>query len=485
MFKIVESGFYNNGSSFFINGGLQDQSLVDILPLIQHETAHHRIFHTSSLGLLLLMCEKVSQVDSSKDDILNGLSRYYKRMQEQIATYTEMLRVLIRDGRESFKIEVSNLRHNNKEYFKYFRKLSYKNSSLKYHKILNYNANEIQSLINCLLLIGRDAFNIDVEGLGLEQIQNLSKLQNLMSERRIEFNPNYRFKELVKSISWDVNSQEFIYSPDSVGNLKYINFYSIDDYIELVKKIYPKNHLVFRLLKSFEFKIDESNTFGLPDISHSFPFLDIAGQTYEYRVPHHIENPYNLFELENIKYIDFMDKFPFIGAFISLSNGEEFICSYLDNELNDGFLLQLKLTIQKNAILRFHDFYILQYPNWVNLLDALPNFSYIYISNAIDSSIQQIQNHFKGAKFSIIAMNGYDLLVMKMHKLFLLQPIIRQLSKILRNVLSENNSNEFIDTFENQSEIIEIGEDMMKGIQLRRNINKSDILKSFKQMLEE
>lgn len=58
MFDTTESGYYNNGESFFINGGLHDKSLHELLPIIQHETVHHRIFHTSSLGLLLIMFEK-------------------------------------------------------------------------------------------------------------------------------------------------------------------------------------------------------------------------------------------------------------------------------------------------------------------------------------------------------------------------------------------------------------------------------------------
>ena len=67
MFDTTESGYYNNGESFFINGGLHDKSLHELL---QHETVHHRIFHTSSLGLLLIMFEKISLTDSTRDEIL-------------------------------------------------------------------------------------------------------------------------------------------------------------------------------------------------------------------------------------------------------------------------------------------------------------------------------------------------------------------------------------------------------------------------------
>ena len=93
MFDTTESGYYNNGESFFINGGLHDKSLHELLPIIQHETVHHRIFHTSSLGLLLIMFEKISLTDSTRDEILQGVSKYYKRMQEQLATYLSLIHI--------------------------------------------------------------------------------------------------------------------------------------------------------------------------------------------------------------------------------------------------------------------------------------------------------------------------------------------------------------------------------------------------------
>lgn len=34
MFDTTESGYYNNGESFFINGGLHDKSLHELLPII-------------------------------------------------------------------------------------------------------------------------------------------------------------------------------------------------------------------------------------------------------------------------------------------------------------------------------------------------------------------------------------------------------------------------------------------------------------------
>ena len=497
MFDTTESGYYNNGESFFINGGLHDKSLHELLPIIQHETVHHRIFHTSSLGLLLIMFEKISLTDSTRDEILQGVSKYYKRMQEQLATYIEMLRLLEKSGVEAFKNEAIYMREYNKVYFNYFKNLSYKNKHLGYFRIINYTTEKIQSLINCLLLIGRDAFNIDVTKFGLESITTLSQLQTVMSEgrcsrcnsynkcscgieRRLDFNPNRRFSKLIQTISW-VNG-EFDYD-QSVIECSTLETNGIDDYIKIVEQNYPSNFMVRNRLSSFYLKEDNSNTFGLPDLAHSFPFLEISGENYDTPEIKYIANPEELFSLDNIKYINVIPSGCLLTVNVVLSNGENYYCMYVDDELNSGFLLVLQLAYRNNAILQFHDFYIFKYPNWKDLLAALPNTSYILISNSIAASAQNIQKYFTGVEFTIVNMDGYSILVMRNNTLFLLQPIISQLSDIIKNTFTNYNSNIFIESFDNHNEIVEIGKEMMLGNILAKKVSKVDLEDKVKKSL--
>lgn len=141
------------------------------------------------------------------------------------------------------------------------------------------------------------------------------------------------------------------------------------------------------------------------------------------------------------------------------------------------------MAYRNNAILQFHDFYIFKYPNWKDLLAALPNTSYILISNSIAASAQNIQKYFTGVEFTIVNMDGYSILVMRNNTLFLLQPIISQLSDIIKNTFTNYNSNIFIESFDNHNEIVEIGKEMMLGNILAKKVSKVDLEDKVKKSL--
>ena len=256
MFSTVESGYFKNGASYFINGGLQDKSLDDVISIIQHESVHYQIFHCSSLGMYLLMCEKISKVDYSRDDILLELRRYYKRMQEELATYIEMVRYLLQHGYEKFIEEVNRMKYDNKEYYSYFKKISCRNDKLGILKLKTYEPEKLVSLIRCLLRVGIDAFNIEIGVLKFEEIQSPIDLQRKMSNERFLFNPNRRYKELVKTIMF--KDGEFQYNNQSIS-VAPLDTYTIQEYIEMVQRNYPENKVVQSRLKSLTDWINHFN----------------------------------------------------------------------------------------------------------------------------------------------------------------------------------------------------------------------------------
>ena len=224
-----ESGYFDNGNNYFINGGLQNEKMNTMLSLFQHEYTHYVIFHTSSLGLLIVMSEKIAQLDSSKNWLFHEISRYYKRMQEEIATYSEMLSYYKINGKEEFIRFREDLRNNNPDYYRYYRKLCNRNYLLSENSFLRYNSEKIDELIETLYQIGRDSFNVNIEKLKLGSIHDEKELQTKMSLSREEFNPNYRFGQLVKSLSWGR------YNTPSYIPVTPIETYKISDYIKIVK----------------------------------------------------------------------------------------------------------------------------------------------------------------------------------------------------------------------------------------------------------
>lgn len=473
-----ESGYYDNKDNFYINGSLKYKDDMEVGPILQHEHGHWFIFMTSSLGLLIRMCSKISITDNSKDLILEGLSKYYRRMNEEVATYTEMITYLMMNGREQFLRKVDYLKYNNKSYYKYYKKLSCRNILLSQSMILTYDKEKLKKLIDCLLLLGRDSFNIDILAFEIEKLDSLGEIQTLMSEDRFNFNPNRRFSELIKTLIYI--ESVFIYNKNQVQT-KNVDSMEIVEYINIVKKMYPNNLFVESKLISFKFN-SLDNDWGIPNLDYSFPFLDIKGEKYEYSVPEFKNNPNELLDLTNINSIEFKAKGSFIFASVFLSDNKNYLYTYVDDELNGGFLLILQAIYKNKALLKFDDFYIFKYQNWSILLDSIPQMSYIISSKPLSSTMEDIIEHFHESEFMIHEMEGFDMLVVKRNKLYLLQPIVSQLSKALVSRLKGLNF-KLVKSFEDEEQIRNEGNKLINGITLERKINKEDIIKDLKKKL--
>lgn len=74
------------------------------------------------------------------------------------------------------------------------------------------------------------------------------------------------------------------------------------------------------------------------------------------------------------------------------------------------------------------------------------------------------------------------MLVVKRNKLYLLQPIVSQLSKALVSRLKGLNF-KLVKSFEDEEQIRNEGNKLINGITLERKINKEDIIKNLKKKL--
>lgn len=481
MFSTVESGYFKNGASYFINGGLQDKSLDDVISIIQHESVHYQIFHCSSLGMYLLMCEKISKVDYSRDDILLELRRYYKRMQEELATYIEMVRYLLQHGYEKFIEEVNRMKYDNKEYYSYFKKISCRNDKLGILKLKTYEPEKLVSLIRCLLRVGIDAFNIEIGVLKFEEIQSPIDLQRKMSNERFLFNPNRRYKELVKTIMF--KDGEFQYNNQSIS-VAPLDTYTIQEYIEMVQRNYPENKVVQSRLKSFKITEFENYPIEAPDLSNSFPFLDIKGKTYNFTIPEigDFDKFDEYFENDDIKIKDIYvypdgHQFCFI---VRLLGGREVLYQLFDYIKGESYRIVLQLAFKHRCVIRFFNFYIFNYPNWKTLVNVLPKETYIFIPASFSSSVNNIFKFLNGWEFKILEMNGYDVLAFKNEKLVVLQPIIRQFSIILKEFLQKDNNNKLVNQLENEDEIREQIIEMMEGVLLAQNVDSKNLIEGIR-----
>lgn len=465
-FNTDESGFFNNGTGYFINGGLQNEVLETTLPLFQHEYTHYFIFNSSSLGLLLIMCEKINKSDSSKYIMFEEISKYYKRMQEEIATYSEMLSYFKFNGKDEFFKYKKKLQENNPTYYRYYKKMINRNVLLSEALFLKYSLEEIDQLLEVIVKIGCASFNIDVDKLNFGSIQNEKELQTKMSDFRFEFNPNYRFGQFIKNLRR--SGDEFKYDIPEMVPITQINKYKIDDYIKLVQSIFPENKMVKLRLSGFELRTSYE-LFGIPDLSKSFPFIDIKGENCEYIAPELIENPEDLFEIGSVNYVEAIFKYNLCFIVITQDDGKEKVSILLQDELGGYMEFVLELVIAHGAILRLHDFHIFDFPNWKILLDVLPQKTYLCVSNTIYSSIDKICKNLENEKFKIIESNGYSLLVIQSSGLILIQPIVTQYAQMLNGIFEQLGFDN-IDNIDEVDECIKVGNFIMKGATIFRNL---------------
>ena len=472
-----ESGYFDNGNNYFINGGLQNEKMNTMFSLFQHEYTHYVIFHTSSLGLLILMSEKIAQLDSSKNWLFQKISRYYKRMQEEIATYSEMLSYYKINGKEEFIKFREDIRINNPDYYRYYRKMCNRNSLLSENSFLSYNSEEIDELIETLYQIGRDSFNVNVEKLNLGNIHDEKELQTTMSLSRLEFNPNYRFGQFVKLLS------RGRYKTPSDIPVTPIETYKISEYIKIVRSVFPNNNMVEERLSGFSIK-SSFKPYGNPDLSRSFPFIDIDGERHNYKIPYIEMNPEVLLNIPEIVYVDlafnkFVDKF-FSFITITQKNGKQTMTYFQVNDKSAALNYVNELLSKNNAILRLLDYSIFEFPNWSEILEVFPKRSYLCLSTNISSSIDMIVKNLIGEKFDIVKMEGYSILVIQSGNLSLIQPIVTQYTDSLSIVLKffglEKSS-----LIKDQEECKKVGSFIMDGVNVRRNINIDDLIHQFKQ----
>lgn len=484
-FNTDESGYFDNGNNYFINGGLQNEKMNTMLSLFQHEYTHFVIFHTSSLGLLIVMSEKIAQLDSSKNWLFHKISRYYKRMQEEIATYSEMLSYYKINGKEEFIKFREDIRINNPDYYRYYRKMCNRNSLLSENSFLSYNSEKIDDLIETLYQIGRDSFNVNIKELKFGSIHNEKELQTIMSSSRLKFNPNCRFGQIIKSLNRD--GKIFKYNIPNYIPVTPIEKFEISDYINIVQSVFPNNKNVKDRLSGFSLN-SSFKPYGYPDLSQSFPFTDVGGEKHNYKMPRIEMNPEVLLNIPEIVYVDLifnktLDKL-FSNITITQKNGKQTMTYFEIGDKSAAIYYVLELLSKHNAILRLLDYSIFEFSNWTDILEVFPNRSYLCLSTNVASSIDKIVENLTGAQFDIVKMEGYSILIIQSGNLSLVQPIVTQYTATL-SIALEILGLEKSSFIKDQEECKKAGIFIMDGVNVRRNINIDDLIDQFIQFFQD
>ncbi|KGK85439.1 hypothetical protein [Clostridium sp. HMP27] len=458
-------GQYCFSNDLFIN---IDNTIDENKHIVIHENVHKQLSSMSTIGLLLIMMEKTRIIDGSKKWLFDNLLDSSNKLQEQVATNIEYLWILQNYGFEQYMKKIEEL-SKNKTYAKHFNSLDIINKNVK-------TADDAKQAIETILLIGILSLNINLDIFPLWEFKNEKDFQRYLSmeNNNIKYNPNTRFKVLLKYffkpnyIQADYNKVEFVnsttYGSDEINDLCrqtiqkiYKNSQVLDRILQRILCIDSKNHI----------KIDIEDTSVLSayptdlnakqmKIKYEFTDLDKIIALLKAENNSVLRFEHLLAGLEDISLLSYwpLNRNEIYAGMYNIED----IINIVKNVENPIVFVQSKL-FEKigKKILKYFKF----------------RTTYILMENAIGSSLSFIYREFIGGKYTVLKDLKYDILVLIKSNVILIQLVVKDLIKDYSTIFTEDKDIKFI----NSMNINAIDEYLIRSISSQSFIFNQNILK--------
>lgn len=459
-------GQYRFSNDFYID---IDNTIDENKHIVIHENVHKKLSYMSTIGLLLIMMEKTRIIDDSKKWLFDMLLDSSNKLQEQVATNIEYLWILQNYGFEQYMKKIEEL-SKNKTYSKYFNSLNIINKNVK-------TVDDAEEAINKIFLIGALSLNINLDIFPLWEFKNEKDFQRYISmeNNNIKYNPNNRFKILLKYF-FDQNYMQSNYKEielvdsttdgsDQINDLCrktiqkiYKDSKALDNIMQRVRLIDNRNHI--------QVDIDDTSVLSAYPtdlnakqikIKHEFADLDkiialLKGDNNSVLRFEHL-----LGGLEDISLLSYwpLNK---LEMYAGRYNIEDIINIVKEIE-NPILFVQSKLFEQTGKK-------ILKYLNFRP--------AYILMENAIGSSLPFIYREFIGGNFTILKDLQYDILVLIKSDVTLIQLVVKDLLKDYAPIFTEDKDIKFI----NSMNINSIDEYLIRSISSTSFIFNQHVLKN-------
>lgn len=429
-------GEYGFSNDIFINCMVLTEEKNSI---ISHENAHKMTVAGSVLGDLIIMLEKSSKIDQSNDWLLNFLVSRVRRMQEQIATYIEMLTILDEQGKSAYISAVQKLKYTNRLYYKYYYNLYSKVSD---QLIFELNeSGQIHELIDLIMRIGIISLNINIaEILDWENITE-KKISEIFSDEKLRyhFNPNVRFGALTKNIF--LKSLEEGLELEEIQDIldSTVKDRTLDDSIEIISKLYMNSPMYSRIMERVK-KIELKEYSGIVlqnlDILSIYPMIETG-----YSNKQHVEFD-SMLNLENESRKNLKQNFL---IFHHLAGGlEDFkFCSLMSYKINTQLNVAKysnleegeKLIKQTSLPIVFIQTRLIK--QLYNNLDFHKNRVYVFMENSIISTLDFIEEYFSTIDFYVIKTKHFGIITFNNNKITLIQLVDKTSLDKIKKVLEE------------------------------------------------
>lgn len=420
-----EFGSYNFKEGFKID----DSDFKNSLPtsIIKHEATHYKSFIFSTFGIFYRMWRKLldhPELRKSKP-LFEHLQTYFKKMQEQAATYNEIVDELSKRDESEYDSYLRDYRDNNKEYYKHFDAMRKGSNgvlgTLNIKKInVAKNIDQLHELIDRILYL---SFSIEIKQFSFEKWKKVSDIDSDMTKNE-QLNPNKRFQKILKCLTYDEQrncitiDEESLYKTITIPNP--FDYNSLNDYHKIFVRLLGERfsyHMFITLSKS---GVETDESILKDEILMAYPEFS----TFRPKA--------NLF-LNPIKMIDADTVLSLKGKYNSVQIITQFFLTFWSIQLvNETEIVILRnVHDEKNCVILLNQL-IKQFDLTVTTgsklsyktLDKIECDVFVFMIRPISENLKYIEDEFQHGYYNIVKQDDMNFLILKKNRIMLIQPLI-------------------------------------------------------------
>lgn len=439
-----EYGSYHYRESAYINeANLQGSSLDSI---IVHETTHRNSFIDSTFGMFYRMWKKLLDVPEFRKSkpLFDCLQKYFEKMQEQAATYTEIVAELSELDTHEYSQYISGYREQNKKYYNYYNGLILSSKGVlgvgNIKKInSSQNTDKLYYIIDEIL---RLSFSIDVTKFNVEKWKKVSDVEANISQN-CQLNPNTRFKTILKALEYSEEKSCIILNQEALKKIEIVDYdnYDLEKYLDIFVKLFGKENETFILNLIVKSGVETDKEIITDKALLVYPDLSA------------------FISKKNV----FLNKLEMVDDSILLSNKMDYkyvmIITQLNFSLWSAMLInETKISLMPNTRDKSDMTYNIKFINELiqnsdlivttqsklpmRIIKKIKSEIIIFMSRSVSENLRYIKDEYSSGNYNFVKYNDLNFLIVKKDSALLIQPLISsQIDLVLEKMDAIANRN--------------------------------------------
>lgn len=440
-----EYGSYNFREGFKIEEG----NFKNLLPtsIIKHESTHYKSFVFSIFGTFYRMWSKLLDHPGLRRSkpLFDHLHKYFSKMQEQAATYNEIVDELSKLDESEYDDYLKKFRYSNKKYYNYFDAMRRNSNGVLgtlHIKQINAtkNTDKLHELIDRILFL---SFSIDIKQFSFEKWQKITDIDSDMTTNE-QLNPNKRFQMILNNLIYDSQRNCITLDIESLNEtLKIANssdYNSLDAYYQIFERLLGKKYSLDMLMLISKSGVETDESIFKDEVLMAYPSLPIFRPTENLFL-----NPIKLLDANNIldqkenyKYAQIITQNYFTSWAINLINETKMVIIQDVNEMLSAMILlnqlikQFDLTVTTSSKLSFE------------ILDRIEYDVFVFMTRPISENLKYINDEYRDGYYNIVKNDDVNLLLVKKNRIILIQPLIASQIDLVKSRLDQIANKNFL-----------------------------------------